>query len=148
MLASLQPRIKVVFTVPLSRQQRFPRSRISVGAARAFVIGTATEWGVADRQDDIRLCVSELATNALLHGVPPGREFCVKLTTDGDLLRIEVRDSGDGYPEVRSPSVHESTGRGLRLVKELADDCGVVEHAVGKTVWLAFKLTPASEGAR
>ncbi|WP_406403629.1 ATP-binding protein [Streptomyces sp. NBC_00879] len=134
--------------MPLSRQQRFPRSRISVGAARAFVIGTATEWGVADRQDDIRLCVSELATNALLHGVPPGREFCVKLTTDGDLLRIEVRDSGDGHPEVRSPCVHESTGRGLRLVNELADDYGVVEHTVGKTVWLAFKIPPVSEGAR
>jgi anti-sigma regulatory factor (Ser/Thr protein kinase) len=63
-LASHQLRIKVVFTVPLSRQQRFPRSRISVGAARGLVVGTATEWGIADRQDDIRLCVSELATNA------------------------------------------------------------------------------------
>ena len=72
----------------------------------------------------------------------------MKLTTDGDLLRIEVRDSGDGHPEVRSPCVHESTGRGLRLVNELADDYGVVEHTVGKTVWLAFKIPPVSEGAR
>ncbi|WP_274561069.1 ATP-binding protein [Streptomyces spiramyceticus] len=132
----------------LSRQQRFPRSRVSVRAARAFVIGTVTEWGVSDRQDDIRLCVSELATNALLHGVPPGREFCVRLSTDGELLRIEVRDSGDGCPQVLSPSADRSTGRGLHLVKELADDCGVVEHTVGKTVWLAFKVTSVSEGAR
>jgi two-component sensor histidine kinase len=72
----------------------------------------------------------------------------VRLTTDGELLRIEVRDSGDGCPEVRSASADETTGRGLRLVKELADDCGVVEHTVGKTVWLAFKITPASKGAR
>lgn len=132
----------------LSRQQRFPRSRISVGAARAFVVGTVTEWGIADRQDDIQLCVSELTTNALLHGVPPGREFCVRLSTDGELLRIEVRDSGDGRPEVRAPSEDDSTGRGLRLVNELADDYGVVGHAVGKTVWLAFKIPPALEGAR
>ncbi|MFD9223633.1 ATP-binding protein [Streptomyces sp. NPDC060064] len=140
---SLQPLILEVPTVALSRQQRFPRSRISIGAARAFVVGTVTEWGVADRQDDIRLCVSELATNALLHAVPPGREFSVKLSTDDGLLRIEVRDSGDGLPEVRYLSVDESRGRGLRLVNELADDYGVVEHAVGKTVWLAFKIPPA-----
>jgi anti-sigma regulatory factor (Ser/Thr protein kinase) len=33
------------------------------------------EWGITDRHDDIRPCVSELATNAVLHGVPPGRQY-------------------------------------------------------------------------
>ncbi|MYZ07174.1 hypothetical protein GT028_07275 [Streptomyces sp. SID2999] len=66
--------------MPLLRQRRFPRARRSVGAAREFAVETLLEWGCHDRQDDIRLCVSELATNAVLHGVPPGREFLLALT--------------------------------------------------------------------
>ncbi|QDQ11885.1 ATP-binding protein [Streptomyces spectabilis] len=123
----------------LSRQQRFPRSSASVGGARAFVVRALMEWGLSERGDDIRLCVSELATNALLHGVPPGREFAVRLTLDGGSLRIEVRDSGGGSPEARQPDPCAPTGRGLYLVRALADDFGVTEHRVGKTVWVAFK---------
>jgi hypothetical protein len=55
------------------------------------------------------------------------------------MLRIEVRDSGDGSPEVQAPEVDAEGGRGLRLVAELADDFGVTEHLVGKSVWLDFK---------
>jgi anti-sigma regulatory factor (Ser/Thr protein kinase) len=110
-----------------------------VRSARDFVTSTLTEWGVSDRQDDIRLCVSELATNALLHGVPPGREMCVQISVEGLLVRLEVRDSGGGHPAVRSPGVESCDGRGLRLASEVADDFGVAEHVVGKTVWVAFK---------
>lgn len=127
----------------LSRQRCFPGARTSVRLAREFTVNTLAEWGVADRQDDIRLCVSELATNALLHGVPPGRGFSVRLTADGSLVRLEVRDSGGGYPEASSPSTDQCTGRGLLLAQATADDYGVTEHAVGKTVWLAFKTASA-----
>lgn len=108
-------------------------------SARDFVTGTLTEWGVSDRQDDIRLCVSELATNALLHGVPPGREMCVQISVEGLLVRLEVRDSGGGHPAVQSPGMESCDGRGLMLASEVADDFGVTEHVVGKTVWVAFK---------
>ncbi|MFD7893498.1 ATP-binding protein [Streptomyces sp. NPDC059743] len=127
----------------LSRQRRFPRARTSVGSARDFALDTLTEWGVSDRHDDIRLCVSELATNALLHGVPPGREFRVRLTVEGLLVRVEVSDSGGGCPVVLNPEADQCTGRGLQLANELADDFGVTEHVVGKTVWLAFKTGSA-----
>jgi anti-sigma regulatory factor (Ser/Thr protein kinase) len=126
--------------VPLLRQRRFSRTRASVGAAREFALTTLVEWNIDDRQEDIRLCVSELATNALLHGVPPGREFCVRLLLDGALLRLEVRDSGDGRPEVRLPDTEGCTGRGLFLVSELADDFGVTQHVPGNTVWAEFKV--------
>jgi hypothetical protein len=58
---------------------------------------------------------------------------------NGGLVGIEVRDSGGGYPEVQRPDAEGSTGRGLLLVRELADGYGVTEHIVGKTVWLIFK---------
>lgn len=124
----------------LSQQRRFPRSARSVGAARSFALDVLAQWGITDRHDDVQLCVSELATNALQHGVPAGREFCVGIEVDGALLRVHVRDSGDGRPEVQSPGSDECTGRGLRIVAELADDFGVTEHVVGKTVWLELKI--------
>lgn len=125
----------------LSQRRLFPRSPRSVGAARAFAIGTLATWGIADRHEDIKLCVSELATNALLHGVPKGREFELSffISTDEAELRVEVRDSGDGHPTPSTPTTDDCTGRGLFLVRELADDFGVIEHMVGKTVWLTFK---------
>ena len=52
----------------LPQQRRIPRSRASVREARAFVREVLKDWGCTDRLDDIRLCASELATNALLHG--------------------------------------------------------------------------------
>ncbi|WP_225882142.1 hypothetical protein [Streptomyces aureocirculatus] len=39
--------------------------------SRPFVRTALHGWGIRERADDIRLCVSELATNALLSGVTP-----------------------------------------------------------------------------
>ncbi|MFG2628730.1 ATP-binding protein [Streptomyces sp. NPDC048473] len=97
--------------------------------------------------EDIKLCVSELATNALLHGAPPWREFCVGLHRGKELVRLEVRDSGPGQPAVQRPGDDACSGRGLRLVGELADDFGVDDHVVGKTVWLVFKTVAAPDPA-
>ncbi|WP_328298127.1 ATP-binding protein [Streptomyces sp. NBC_00435] len=124
----------------LSRQQRFPRARASVRAARQFVGDTLGEWGVSERRDDIRLCVSELATNAVSHGVPLGRDFCVRLEWEGGILVIEVRDSGPGSPVVQQPGLEALTGRGLWLVGELADEVRIHGERVGKTVSAGFKL--------
>jgi anti-sigma regulatory factor (Ser/Thr protein kinase) len=44
-----------------------PRSRDSVGAARRLLNGRTTSLGVPQRQD-AALMVSELVTNAVLHG--------------------------------------------------------------------------------
>ncbi|MEU3616575.1 ATP-binding protein [Streptomyces sp. NPDC006872] len=125
--------------MPLTRQRRFPRSRASVRAARAFVEQILTEWGCVDRLDDIKLCVSELATNALLHGVPPGRQYCVTLTLDGPLIRLAVRDTGDHPVPADPPTSEACAGRGLHLARHVSDDFGITEHAIGKTVWTIFK---------
>ncbi|MFD4942067.1 ATP-binding protein [Streptomyces sp. NPDC058409] len=130
----------------LSQQRRFPRRRTSVGASRDFVTGVLVEWELHPLVEDIKLCVSELATNALLHGAPPGREFCVGLHRGEELVRLEVRDSGPGQPAVQRPD-DACSGRGLHLVSELADDFGVDDHVVGKTVWLVFKISSAPDPA-
>ncbi|WP_217252265.1 ATP-binding protein [Streptomyces sp. AC602_WCS936] len=135
--------------MPVSRHRRFPRSRASVRDARAFVRQVLTGWGHTDRLDDITLCVSELATNALLHGAPPGREYCVSLTLDGSVIRLAVRDSGDRQLDigVREADLEACSGRGLRLAREVADDMGITQEIVGKSVWVTFKSVSPNECA-
>ncbi|MFB6988467.1 ATP-binding protein [Streptomyces sp. NPDC056304] len=58
-------------------------------------------------------------------------------------MRLEVRDSGPGRPAVQHPDDNACPGRGLQLADELADDFGVDDHVVGKTVRLVFKTAPA-----
>ncbi|MFF4346523.1 ATP-binding protein [Streptomyces sp. NPDC001530] len=62
------------------------------------------------------------------------------MSLDTDLLKIEVLDSGDGTPRVREPDLEGCFGRGLYLVRELADEFGVIEHSPGKTVWAVCKV--------
>ncbi|MEV0847541.1 ATP-binding protein [Streptomyces sp. NPDC049954] len=128
---------------PRSRERFYRRSRSSVPAARRFVAEALRDWGVqAERGDDVLLCVSELATNALLHGVPPGRGFQLFLRCDtDDVLRLELHDSGGGMPEIGRAGAHEDGGRGLFLVSRLSDDWGVGERNPGKIVWCVWRLS-------
>lgn len=119
----------------------FRRERRSVPAARRFAHAFLAEWGLAEaeRGGDVLLCVSELATNALVHGVPPGRQFRVFLRYDGRVVRVEVHDSGGGVPHLDAHSGDtDEGGRGLLLVDALADKWGVAERDLGKVVWAEF----------
>ncbi|WP_425588549.1 ATP-binding protein [Streptomyces venetus] len=125
------------------RQRFYRRERQSVPAARAFVQEALRDWRGYGRADDVLLCVSELATNALVHGVPPGRGFLLRLVPygEGGGVRVEVHDSGDGGAPVlpqRDDGEPREGGRGLLLVSELADKWGVEERCPGKIVWCEF----------
>ncbi|MEV5957847.1 ATP-binding protein [Streptomyces sp. NPDC051987] len=128
------------------REQFYVRERRSVPAARRFAAQSLRCWGLADwpRADDMSLCVSELATNALLHGVPPGRGFLLRLRYDGDVVRVEVHDSGSGVPKIAEETYGEG-GRGLVLVTALADKWGVVERELGKVVWAEFETSAVAD---
>ncbi|MDI3408433.1 ATP-binding protein [Streptomyces cavernicola] len=133
--------------LPVFREKFLNRQRRSVPVARAFAREALGDWGLAPRADDVLLCVSELATNALLHGVPPGRGFLVRLAYDGHVLRVELHDSGDGEPHIPCEARDEG-GHGLLLVSALADKWGVGARVPGKVVWCEFqrparpRLTP------
>ncbi|GAA3799706.1 ATP-binding protein [Streptomyces chiangmaiensis] len=131
--------------LPPLRERFFRRERRSVPAARRFAHETLTGWGLAEAgcRDDVLLCVSELATNALVHGVPPGRHFRVFLRYDRAVLRVEVHDSGPGVPRVLDEA--DEGGRGLLLVAALADKWGVGERELGKVVWCEFASAPPGD---
>jgi anti-sigma regulatory factor (Ser/Thr protein kinase) len=123
-----------------------------VARARTDAARILGSWGVTERLDDMRLCLSEIATNALIHASPTANgasgpnspnasaEFEVCLTLNRDSVLLEVHDSGGGHPTRRDPYPGDSNGRGLVLVDELADDWGIRGEPTGKTVWLLFKV--------
>ncbi|MGV9278395.1 ATP-binding protein [Streptomyces griseosporeus] len=127
--------------LPSPRERFYRRERRSVPRARAFAGAALDDWGVDGRRAaDVLVCVSELATNALLHGVPPGRGFLLRLLPYEGVLRVEVHDSGDGVPAIPEGEDGEAAegGRGLLLVAALSDKWGVGERDPGKVVWCEF----------
>ncbi|MEW1546806.1 ATP-binding protein [Streptomyces tsukubensis] len=140
---------------PVLRERFYPRARQTVPAAREFVRSVVRDWVPAARLDDVLVCVSELTTNAVRHGVPPGRGYRIRICRFPDgLLRIEVHDSGDGFtlPPVAAPAgdADEESGRGLLIVDALADKWGVGERLPGKVVWCEFVtgVSGAGRGGR
>lgn len=92
-----------------------------------------------ERADDLLLIVSELVTNAVVHG--PDSELELTLTGTPTLVRVEVRDAGTtnfDWPE------HPGNGHwGLGLVGIFGDRSGVTRTPT-TVVWCELDL----DGAR
>lgn len=88
--------------------------------------------------DEVILCLSELAANAVLHSDSrrPGGTFTVRIQTcPGAHVLIEVED--DGGPWL-APAPNPASGRGLDIIRALAADWGVATSPAGRTVWAWF----------
>ncbi|MEC4017357.1 ATP-binding protein [Streptomyces sp. H27-D2] len=115
----------------------------SVTLARRRTARLVAEWGRPDLAGDAALLVSELASNALLHGCLRGRLFRVRIALAATALRIEVSDPrGERRPVARTPAADEKFGRGPLIVGALADRWGVEGRTVGETVWAEFAPGP------
>ncbi|MEU8761716.1 ATP-binding protein [Streptomyces sp. NPDC048659] len=98
-------------------------------ALRAFL----ATWGAPGAGDVAELLTSELVTNALIH---TGDGAVVTATVEPEQLRVEVRDFVPGLRPPRArPADDDPHGRGLLLVRALADSWGVENREVGKVVW-------------
>ncbi|MFK4069543.1 ATP-binding protein [Streptomyces sp. NPDC029674] len=111
------------------------RDAASVPLARRLLIGTMETAGVdPDVSYDLSVALSEACANAVEHGgaVAPGAAlggYRVTAYLDGEKCRIEVDDSGPGFPGTargcpapRPPAAEtDEHGRGLCLIRELAD---------------------------
>ncbi|MFE3774854.1 ATP-binding protein [Streptomyces sp. NPDC059122] len=123
------------------RTMLFPRRKLTARAAREFIAETLTQWDCGERLDDVRLCTSELVTNALLHGTSPDDVILVRVELHDAQLLVEVHDGGTGVPRQRRVQDTSDNGRGLFLVSVFADDWGVAaREGPGKRVWASFKV--------
>ena len=110
---------------------------------RRMRAGLGRELDRCPVEDEVILCASELAANAVLHSDTrkDGGTFTVRTEISPcDYVLIEVEDDGGPWIE---RGRHSTGGRGLHIVSALASDWGIEATAYSRTVWARFDW-PAS----
>ena len=119
-------------------EQAFAGVTAAPAHARMFVIDVLSKWGRSDLIDDAVLVVSELATNAVIHG---RSEFSVQIRRTGSNVRLEVVDDSSHEPCPTAASQFAAGGRGLSLVAAVSREWGFDRIDDGKSVWAEFDAT-------
>lgn len=118
----------------------------NIPLARRHVARLAVDWGHPDVAGDVALLASELCTNALLHGCLRDRLFRVETSLAGAALRVAVTDPrGERLPHPRPSATDNQFGRGLIIVRTLADRWSVERLTVGKTIWAELDIRGATD---
>ncbi|HEX4904835.1 MAG TPA: ATP-binding protein [Acidimicrobiales bacterium] len=111
----------------------------SISTARHFAVGTARAWGYPSMGDDVALLVSELVTNAVRHT----DDGCsLEMTEMARGVHVEVHDCSTVEPTVGRGGPGDESGRGIRLVQQLASAWGVRRRRGGKAVWFELAGAP------
>ena len=129
-------------TRPALTLARGPRG---VQDARRWVVQTCMDIGRTDLDECAELGVSELVTNAVMHGADP---IQVRVRGTREHPRVEVRDASVERPILPGPlgldpddDLLLTFGRGLSIVARSSDAWGAEIESDGKVVWFA----PAAE---
>jgi anti-sigma regulatory factor (Ser/Thr protein kinase) len=117
---------------------RLPFSRDAVPMARSRVVADLRGQGLGQQVvEETESVVAELVSNAVRHAsaLADGTVRVRWQTRDG-VVEVEVTDGGGSTrPQPLPPSQYSASGRGLRIVRSLAHEWGVVPAAPGHTVW-------------
>ncbi len=108
-----------------------PRA-LSARDARRWVTGRLTRFGLDPLCDAVELLTVEVVTNALLHANTP---LTLRLRREASGVHVEVSDGSRVPPHRQHFSPTSTTGRGVGLLDDLADEWGWWAEPDGKTVW-------------
>jgi anti-sigma regulatory factor (Ser/Thr protein kinase) len=90
------------------------------------------------------LAVGEAITNAIEHGsrCDPTKLVSVHASVRNESLAVTVSDRGSWVEPSTAPATpSQQRGRGLRLMKALADDVDIVESNQGTLVTMRFDMS-------
>ena len=85
-----------------------------------------------EKLEDVRLVVSELVTNSILHArLSPDDQISLKVTVSDGAVRGSVCDPGPGFriPSKPGPRPDMSGGWGLPIVETISDRWGVERNS-------------------
>ena len=132
-----------------------PADARGVPRVRGAVCDTLRAWGTVDEHavQTVRLIVSELLTNVVLHASAATAEAVVTIELLDDFrMRLGVHDSHPGSPAAVQSDVGSLHGRGLSIAQALVQELDghlFVERAVdgGKTVGIVVAASSGSPAA-
>ena len=126
--------------MPVAVTLTLPRDPSAPAAARRAVKSHCDGLLQPERLGDLQLVLTELVSNALVHG---RGEILLRLDVEGDTVRGEVVDQGDGFDhELRVSGPEEVGGRGLMLVEQLTSRWGT--HVGTTHVWFELSVGPST----
>jgi len=106
-------------------------------SARAFLSDALLAWEQERHADTAALLVSELVTNAIVHGRSAVQ---LRVAMLDSTIRVEVNDTSVQEPSLVPSRPGEPGGYGLPLVDSLADHWGYeVIPGEGKRVWFELE---------
>jgi anti-sigma regulatory factor (Ser/Thr protein kinase) len=121
----------------ISFDARIPGTPLGVRMLRREMAGIAKDCGMdAEGIADVRLAVTEAATNAVIHAYAKAEgELSVTAAMQDGELAIVVGDTGPGLVERRdSPGL----GVGLSVIASVAERLKIVSHPGGTEIHMAF----------
>ncbi|MEU5547437.1 ATP-binding protein [Streptomyces sioyaensis] len=107
-----------------------------VGYLRRISAAKLRHWGLPCLADDAKIAISELVTNALVHGT--GDQVTFRFLLVGDVLAIEVNDGSAQQARIGKADELDENGRGMFIVSALSTLCGVSPD--GTKTWCCFKI--------
>jgi anti-sigma regulatory factor (Ser/Thr protein kinase) len=108
-----------------SLEVEFPRDRGASRVARQLLADRFGTSLTADELDTMRLLVSELVNNAVIHGQG---QITLKAQADDRQVRVDVIDGGTGFERhVRHKGFDALGGRGLQIVEAESSRWGISE---------------------
>jgi anti-sigma regulatory factor (Ser/Thr protein kinase) len=123
--------------VPCATHQvaRFEPTGVAPSQARTLVRRTVGELVPADLLDTAELLISELVTNAVLHG---SGVVVVSVDCENHTVELAVSDDEPTPPALQPERLMSLGGRGMRMIESLAGDWGVRPRTdgPGKQVWV------------
>ncbi|WP_448332594.1 SpoIIE family protein phosphatase [Streptomyces sp. DSM 41534] len=123
-------------------QWRLALDPSEVGRARRLVRERLLSWGLPESVETAQLLVSEAVTNAIRHAHTHHVRLRLVRT---DALLCEVTDDDHELPTLLGVDGEDESGRGLRVISELAREWGTSRTGRGKTVWFEQALAHPGE---
>ncbi|MFG3293488.1 ATP-binding protein [Streptomyces sp. NPDC048179] len=113
----------------------------SVTHVREIVVAHLALWGLIACEWQVGLATSELLTNAFKHARPanhPAVHVRLVLSRTPGGLFLAVTDPDRRHPTSTEAGDEDEGGRGIPLLRQIAEGFGFSSNDRGKDVWITF----------
>jgi serine phosphatase RsbU (regulator of sigma subunit)/anti-sigma regulatory factor (Ser/Thr protein kinase) len=131
----------LIYRHPASLEVTIPADPLHLAPARAALRDWLTWAGIDyDQAQDVLVAAGEAVTNAIEHGYrhTDGGTITLQATSEVDLLRLTITDTGSWKPKQTKGNSHR--GRGIQIMRALMEEVDILPNSTGATVHLAARI--------